>query len=717
MEEHNDKVSTAAATTATTHSCPLQNLLNEESTMKHYVDSDALHRHILRQSVIVCKAIEQIAGEPMTLSQLSKLYESQLFCPSTPPKKQENGTCELNPNVNFYPTFMIPETLASYHIFFNNMKIPASCRANRTKADEELMLGHGSHLPDFPSTDVVPKIFEGLGSEEPALTKPLEANTESVLVELKCDNPRLAVMKRSVTLSHFAYPALNLPPKVMSCIMDTLIITRGKELKGETCDTDVEGGKPIVTNEELAKWLNVNEDDVKVEERRKTMLAVVLVTVQLECMARFFTSPQMIKKISENLHYMFKHGYVKLACKISNLDLTNLVSYMGILHENRLGQNVLHNTLSGEARRDYIRDTVYLFLIYTWQTAMGVWQQCLQSENLKELEKLLKKSKKELWSGFDEKTIAKDLADIIFPYQLLNALDKGLPDFTSQSMMQIFRAFVLERSGILPAICNAFPSDFVPIKYKECPPPLWGYCYIMQLANYMMFHSDVAWDTSGEGILECYCRCNLCNPHRCLVTNTPLLNEIQAIDSFEIQGPPKSDGSLPKPFKLTAGSWTSAFLRHFIPEDFYPNEIKFFEEVSHPSKVTPTACVITQTEILAQLQEIKKSREEFLLKKGHGVYLDPSTGEELNTSTSSIVNNAHLNYRTKTRQTNFSKSDKPQDEETFDETKGGRSPPRRKRSGRGGGMVRRHIRQQRGRGYYGGRSNSAPSIKESEEGD
>ncbi|AQQ73637.1 100K [Harbour porpoise adenovirus 1] len=703
MEEHNDKVSSAAATPA----LPISDLMKEESTTKHYVDSDALYRHILRQSLIVCKAIEKIGGEPMTLSELSKKYESELFCPSIPPKKQENGTCEPNANVNFYPTFMTPETIATYHIFFNNMKVPVSCRANRPQTDSELMLTNGSTLPDFPSTDSVPKIFEGLGSEELALTKPLEENTDSVLVELKWDNPRLAVMKRSVTLSHFAYPALNLPPKVMSSVMNTLIITKAKEVSESDGAHDSEGGKPVVSDSELAKWLNIKEDDAKLEERRKTMLAVCLVTVQLECLSRFFTSPQMIKKISENLHYMFKHGYVKLACKISNLDLTNLVSYMGILHENRLGQNVLHNTLKGEARRDYVRDTVYLFLIYTWQTAMGVWQQCLETRNLKELEKILNQNKKSLWSGFDERTIAKDLADLIFPTKLLSTLEKGLPDFTSQSMIHNFRSFILERSGILPSVVNALPSDFVPIKYKECPPPLWGYCYMLQLANYVMFHSDVAWDTTGEGILECYCRCNLCNPHRCLVTNTPLLNEIQAIDSFELQRPPNEDGTLPKPFKLTAGLWTSAFLRHFVPEDFCYNEIKFFEDSTHPPKVTPGACVITQSEILAQLQEIKKSREDFLLKKGHGVYLDPSTGEELNTTTPSIVHNAHYGEASKT---NNAKPYKPQDEETSGGTRG-KSNSYRKRSG---GMVRRNIRQQRGRGYYGGGQDNTPT-KETEE--
>ncbi|RDT70650.1 hypothetical protein DW287_09105, partial [Haemophilus influenzae] len=135
-------------------------------------------------------------------------------------------------------------------------------------------------------------------------------------------------------------------------------------------------------------------------------------------------------------------------CKISSVELSNLVSYLGILHENRLGQSVLHSTLRGEARRDYVRDCVYLFLCYTWQTAMGVWQQCLEERNLKELEKLLQRALKDLWTGFNERSVAAALADLIFPARLLKTLQLGVPDFTSQNMLQNFRNFILEYSGL-----------------------------------------------------------------------------------------------------------------------------------------------------------------------------------------------------------------------------------------------------------------------------
>ena len=371
------------------------------------------------------------------------------------------------------------------------------------------------------------------------------------------------------------------------------------------------------------------------------------------------------------------------------MELPNLVSYMGILHENRLGQHVLHNSLKGEARRDYIRDTIFLMLLYSWQTGMGVWQQCLESENVKELSKILKRHKRTLWSGFDERTIASDLANLIFPEKLLSTLQASLPDLTSQSMMQQFRNFTLERSGILPACCNAFPTDFVPITYKECPPPLWGYCYLMRLANFIMFHTDVAYNMEGEGLFECYCRCNLCTPHRCLATNTALLNEVQAIGTFELQGPPNEDGTMPHPLKLTAGAWTSAYLKKFEEKDYCHHTIQFYEDQSKAPKAELTACVITQAAILAQLHDIKKARENFLLKKGHGVYLDPQTGEELNTSTPSAANNAEA----KNSSTGVPKSDKPHHEEQKNQTDSAAASSNSRRRGdyrRGGrGMGRR----------------------------
>ncbi|BBE29316.1 hexon assembly protein 100K [Bat mastadenovirus] len=597
-----------------------------------YLNDDLLHKHLQRQSTIVLEALQDRLQIPTSVAELSCAYERSLFSPIIPPRKQENGTCEANPRLNFYPTFVVPETLATYHIFFTNQKIPLSCRANRPRADRAFTLQEGDCLPDYETMDTVSRVFEGLGSEDVA-EGALE-NTESMLVELKNDNPRLAVAKRSLTVTHFAYPALHLPPKVLTTMMDTLLVRRAQP-KADVSEINPEDGKEVVSDSELSKWLKT-DDQQEMEQQRKTVMGAVLVTVVMECMQRFFTSEGMIKKIGESLHYMFSHGYVALASKISNVQLTNVVTYMGILHENRLGQNVLHTTLKDETQRDYIRDCIFLFLVHSWQTAMGIWQQCLESENLKELVKLLQRKTKLLYTQPSQRLMAKELADIIFPPKLLETFHNGLPDIASQSMMQNFRSFILERSGIVPCVTSLFPTDFIPLFFKECPPTLWPYTYLLKLANYFMYHNDLCYDMQGEGLLEHYCRCNLCTPHRCLATNPAMLNETQLIGTFDMRGPGENGAEAATGLKLTAGVWTSAFLRKFERADYHAHKIHFYENQSKPPAVEPSPCVITQTSILAQLHDIKKAREEFLLKKGQGVYLDPQTGEPLNAADPSV---------------------------------------------------------------------------------
>lgn len=647
-------------------------------------EDDVLLKHVLRQSTIVQEAFKDYSGFPLTVEELSRTYEANLFSPRVPPKKQANGTCEPNPRLNFYPVFAVPEALATYHIFFKNQRIPLSCRANRTQGDRILHLKAGAHIPEIVSLEEVPKIFEGLGKDEKRAANALqksETENQNVLVELDGDNARLAVLKRTIEVSHFAYPALNLPPKVMRSVMDHLLIKRVEPLDSDQPEQNSEDGQPVVSDDDLARWLDTH-DPTTLQERRKMMMAVILITVELECLQRFFANPQTLRKIEESLHYAFRHGYVRQACKISNVELSNLVSYMGILHENRLGQNVLHCTLQGEARRDYVRDCIYLFLILTWQTAMGVWQQCLEERNLRELEKLLVRNRRELWTAFSERTAACQLADLIFPERLMQTLQNGLPDFVSQSILQNFRSFILERSGILPAMSCALPSDFVPLCYRECPPPLWSHCYLLRLANYLAHHSDLMENSSGEGLLECHCRCNLCTPHRSLVCNTELLNETQVIGTFEIQGPEQQEGA--SNLKLTPALWTSAYLRKFIPEDYHAHQIKFYEDQSRPPKAPLTACVITQSQILAQLQAIQQARQEFLLKKGHGVYLDPQTGEELNTPPSAAASCRPQKHAAQREQASHCGSAVPKATETA------------RAVGRGGGILGR----QPGRGSF-----------------
>ncbi|APD29219.1 100K [Canine adenovirus 1] len=598
-----------------------------------YLSANLLCKHLQRQSAIVLDSIKDQLQVPTSVSELSCAYERSLLCPNIPPKQQSNGTCEANPKLNFYPTFLVPETLATYHIFFVNQKIPVSCKANRAKADKALTLQEGDCLPDYETMDTVSRVFEGLGGE--VVAENALQNNDSVLVELKEDNPRLAVLKRNLSVSHFAYPAVHLPPKIITTVMNNLLVKRANP-SADVSELDPDGGQEVVSDTELSRWLNTSDPET-LEKQRKLVMGSVLVTVVLECMQRLFTSKDMVKKIGETLHYTFRHGYVSLACKISNVELTNVVTYMGILHENRLGQTTLHHTIQGETRRDYIRDSIFLILIHTWQTAMGIWQQCLEEENLKELAKLVQKIKKPLYTETSQRLMGKQLANVVFPPKLLETFNKGLPDIVNQSMMQNFRSFILERSGILPSMTCALPTDFIPIHFKECPPTMWPYTYLLRLANFFMYHNDLCYDMEGEGLLEHYCRCNLCTPHRCLATNPAMLNETQLIGTFDIRGPGGENGAESSSgLKLTAGMWTSAFLRKFESSDYHAHKIHFYENQSKPPSVEPTPCVITQSSILAQLHDIKKAREEFLLKKGQGQYLDPHTGEPLNAAGPSV---------------------------------------------------------------------------------
>lgn len=635
---------------------------------QEYLPGEIIHRHLKRQTELVRQALlagaaseEERDRRAFDYRLLAQAFESNIFGPAVDTrrlKKQDNGCLAHDPKLNFYPCFMVPETLAAYHIFFQNQLIPLSCRANRPLADDELMLGDGDSLPGEVTLEEVPRIFDGLGDDVQPLdvkslsmgeeeeSKEEEEDTQGALIELLGDNPRLAVVKRHLVVTHAAYPALFLPPKVMETLMEELIMSKAKPLEPEQSpdnEEDKSGCEPVVDDAELARWLGLKDEtpeslDKKLSDRRRLMHSVALVSVTTASLRRFFAQRQVIKRLGESIHYLFKQGYVRQACDVSGVDLTNIVTYMGLMHENRVGQSVLHQTLKGEARRDYVRDTIYLLLIYTWQTAMGAWQQCLDENNLKELAKILRRKRRELWTGFDERTISQELSEIIFPPRLVEALSAGLPDLLNQSLLHNFRSFILERSGILPATANLFPSDLVPISFRESPPTLWCHVYLLRLANYLMFHNDVAVDSSGPGqLLACHCRCNLCSPHRSLVLNTSLLNEVQCIGTFELQGRPGEDGKPTGPsLKLTPALWTNAYLRKFEEADYEHDRIAYFEERQAPHqqpKAELTACVITSPTIVAQLQAISQARKEFLLKKGSGVYLDPKTGEELGSGT------------------------------------------------------------------------------------
>ena len=654
-------------------------------------EQDVLHRIAARQSKIVRAALDALAAEDPDARRaakagadddeiarrrvgallsaaadfrvLSRALEDDIFGERAMRRLQiqPNGCLDHDPKLNFYPPFVLPEALATYHLFFQNQVIPLSCRANRPDADAKLVFAQGDSLPETATLQEVPRIFDGLGSEvQPLDSKSLQKaeavdqgeESQGALIELEGDSPRLAVLKRSIRVTHAAYPALALPPKVMTALMENLIMARPEAKKDKGDDEPEPGAEPVVDDDTLARWLGLpaakqvktlderERREKALVERRRLLHSVVLVSVTQACLRRFFARRDMVRRIGESIHYLFKHGYVRQACRVAEVELTHLVSYMGLMHENRVGHSVLHSTLEGEARRDYIRDTLYLLLVYTWQTAMGAWQQCLDPTNVLELAKILRRKRRDLWSGFDERTISEELSRLVFPEPLLDALAQGLPDIAHQSQLHNFRSFILERSGILPAMCNALPTDFVPLYYREAPPQLWGHVFLLRLASFLMYQNDLAelpFDGESSPLLECHCRCNLCSPHRSLIHNTALLNEVQCIGSFQLQAPPTADGEQQQqpPLTLTPAVWTNAYLKKFEDDDFYHDVIRHYELQKSPQARAPlTACVITAPAIVAQLQNIAAARREFLAKKGSGVYLDPVTGDVLGTGRS-----------------------------------------------------------------------------------
>ncbi|QIZ64166.1 100 kDa [Guinea pig adenovirus 1] len=607
-------------------------------------NSEVLFKHLTRQARILKDALREEPAHLKTLNlrDLSLAYEHTLFSPPVPPRKTREGTCAPEPRLNFYPCFMVPESLATYHMFFLNHRVPRSCRLNRPTAETQLRCV--TRLPEITSLEETPSVFEGLGDEVTPIEDPSlrEDNKESALVELEGDSPRAVTVKRDICVTHFAYPAVNLPPKVMETLVEFFIRSKTQPLTSEgPAAAELEEREPDDAEQRrrVREALSASSEQAAPEESvdavMKRLTAACLCTATLRCMQRFFTAPAQIRKLGETLHYTFHHGYVRQASKVSGVNLSNLVSYLGVLHENRVGQCVLHNRLPPDARVEYARDTVYLFLLYTWQNAMGVWQQCLEPENLRGLRDSLSQHLDPLVRAGDERETADLLSRLAFPEHLVERLQDGLPDFASQSLLHNYRSFVLERSGILPAMCTALPLDFVPLRYEEAPPQLWPYVYIAQLANYLTLHTDVAYDRTGDGVMECYCRCNLCTPHRSLATNPDLLSESLLVGSFELRGPASTEGderATNRGLTLSRGAWTSAYLRKFEPEDYYHDRIRFYEDQSEPTCRPLTACVINKPEILATLQHIRQARERFLLEKGHGVYLDPDTGDVLNPS-------------------------------------------------------------------------------------
>ncbi|ALB78149.1 100K protein [Chinstrap penguin adenovirus 2] len=588
--------------------------------------------HLRRQALLCQLALsKKYKYLPESISEIAEAFEDYIFNPDC-----KSDRMQQEARFNFYPPFALPERIATYSSFFQIVSVPLSCAANRTGTKKYVHLKNKSKfdfLPKFDSDLFV--IADTLGSE---VTATDSLPRKSRLVNLKADYSRLVIVKEKLGhVTQFAYPALNLPPKLFKLLVTVLY----KPIQqGDENEADIEY---VYTDEVLTSILNQmfidlkdNELTTMINDFRKNLLRALQYVLPLKLMQMLFRHAGFVKKMQEILHYTFHHGFIKLVSHITGQNLSKYITFHSMTYENNNNNAHLHSTLDLNDGEDYMIDTIFLFLTITWQTAMGIWQQNLNEQNLNQLLKLLKAKGPVLVLCRDADSMADMLAEWVSDDgMLMQIFQQALPDFTSQAQINNFRTFIMSRSNIVSCMVPAVVKDFVPIDFKECPPILWPQVYLLQITYFLYNHGDyqqIFFCTDPETKCaenEVFCNCNLCSPHRTPMFNSALHNEILAIGTFDFYVPSKDANSSGERITLSAGMWANKFLDHFVPKDFHPFEVIKYLDYPERFKEQPTACIITKPEILSTLRDIKKKREKFLLEKGSGIYLDPETGDNL----------------------------------------------------------------------------------------
>lgn len=598
-----------------------------QSTTVGEFERSSFGMHLQRQAQLCKMALQgKYKYLPESVSQIGAAFEEYIFNPITDSDKQQREA-----RMNFYPPFLIPECTACYSSFFSVLSLPMSCLANRTGTIKLQELKNSTKfdiLPEFDSGLFI--ISDGLGAEVTAIDS-LPRNTR--LVNLELDNDRLKIMKQKLSyVTQFAYPALNLPPKIHKHLVSFLFkpYQSGQETVEEV---NYAISDEVILNKLKDKLADTEPEKLILEFRRDLIQAIQYI-LPLKIMQAVFRSPSFVKKCQETLHYTFHHGFIKLIGEITKRNLSNFVTYHGMTFENKNNNPILHTTLDMMEGEDYIIDSIFLVLILTWQTLMGIWQQNLNAENMQLLENLLK-ARAETLVGDSADDMAEKIADWITDEgRLVEIFQKFAPDFFSQTQLVNFRQFILSRSNIVGGLVPALIKDFVPIAFKESPLRLWNHVYLLHISYFLFNHGDYCQvffytDEESKAIEnEALCHCNLCAPHRMPIYNTALHNEILAIDSFDLVVPSK-DSKMGQRVTLTPGMWANKYLDHFIPEEFFPFEVKKY--LDHPEAFNKplTACVITKPNVLSTIRALQREREKFLLEKGSGTYLDPETGDKL----------------------------------------------------------------------------------------
>nr|WJJ54618.1 MAG: 100KDa protein [Otus scops adenovirus] len=597
-------------------------------------DADMVHAHpaaphILkcfeRQATIVMAAVREglvYPSEAATIENIQRHIERHVF---NPDRSLPQELAEVRHN--FYPPFLLPKAICNYHIFAITAPIPQSCKANRSGTEMLQKARERSYYQRLPKWRPLVETDDGLGSEVSPVG---ELKEEVKLVPLKDDISRLQWAKmRGEHINFFSYPSLHMPPKISRMLMETLLQPFADEVQQPAAEPEMAISDDVLKQivDPLGK-LGSQALSAAMAARRTMVTMAIRYCAELELMERIFREPSSIKKCHEVLHHTFHHGYVRVIREIAKVNLSNYVTFHGVTYNNPLNNCVVTSLLEGADKEDYLLDSIYLFLVLTWQTAMGMWQQAITDETVQAYKEVFTREKRRLYALSNVTDMSRAIVDILMDGdRLTEELRKALPNFTAQSQISAFRHFLMERSNIPLVAAPFLPSDFVPLVYKQCPPLLWTQTYLLQTAFFLLNQGGYLWEPDAEdnptSLQRAYCPCNLCSPHRMPSHNVALHNEMLAIGTFEIRS---AEG---KSFKLTPELWTNAYIDKFSPEDFHAFTVTYYKDNASRFKREITACVTQSPEIFSLIRQIQEAREEFLLTKGKGGYKDPQTGENL----------------------------------------------------------------------------------------
>ncbi|ASU50480.1 late 100Kd hexon transport protein [Odocoileus adenovirus 1] len=574
---------------------------------ENYVDT-ILSKHLERQ-IKICKGINTNISD----LNIASAFENLIFCPKD---RRFNG--DPDPKMNFYPPFLIPECLALHYPFFLSIGLPKSCKANNIGSPSyPKWLKKSTLSSEIPDVEKC-KWDDSLGKVD--LIEELQPNQK--LIRVQQDSQRLMWCKeKAKNLIYFSYPSLSLPPNLHKILIESFI---GKSQDPNQLEKTYE---PAITVEKL-KNLKITGN---IQEIQNRLSMAISYGVLIECITKLFSEKQFIMHCQESLHYTFNHGFVKLIQLLTDVNLSEFVTFHGLTHRNRLNNPFQHTQLSDEDKVDYVLDTIYLFLVLTWQTAMDIWNQTLDEKTIEQIKEHLDNKSVSIITATSCQNAAQIIANIIFPQILLDAFSANLPDFINQSQITNFRNFICIKSGIPQSICPLLPSDLVPLEFTESHPILWSHVLMLKYATFLMNHGNyLNHPEKPYTISSSYCECNLCSPHRMPCYNSNLLNEILSIGKFEFQS--ESNDKDKKSFKLTPQAFANAYLSKIPLKDFFYDKTIFYKDNKEEFSHQLTACIIKDEKLLATITEMQVRREKELLKRGAGVYLDPETGEQLNQS-------------------------------------------------------------------------------------